>query len=120
MCAVHQVDTKSFPVEFTPSQQRLVGRIDIHQPDYKGCYAISVLHSKEDGLFRGIDIDKAFRDKHVIQENPAVKDGARVNKFKTGSDTFGTIFLRFDSQEEMHREMADPSRWLKLKIDSAE
>ena len=93
---------------------------DIHQPDYKGCYAISVLHSKEDGIFRGIDIDKAFRDKHVIQENPAVKDSARVNKFKTGSDTFGTIFLRFDSQEEMHREMADPSRWLKLKIDSAE
>ena len=49
-----------------------------------------------------------------------MKDGAHVNKFRTGSDTFGTIFLHFDSQEEMHREMADPSRWLKLKIDSAE
>lgn len=93
---------------------------EIHQPEFKGCYAISVLHSKEDGIFRGIDIDKEFRNKHVIQENPTVKIGDHVKKLKLGIEVFGTIFLRFDSQEEMHREMADPSRWLKLKIDSAE
>ena len=52
--------------------------------------------------------------------DPVVREGDRVNKLKMGNEVYGTIFLHFDSQEEMHREMADPSRWLKLKIDSAE
>ena len=43
---------------------------DIHEPHYKGHYAILVLHAESSGIFEGLTIDPAFRAAHVIALGP--------------------------------------------------
>lgn len=52
----------------------------MHEPNYKGHFAILVLHSDKDGVFDSIQIDKNFMNSYVLEEE------LRVNK--------GTVLLR--------------------------
>lgn len=89
---------------------------DIHEPNYKGHFAILVLHSDKDGIYDGIAIDEDFRKNHVIEEEVRVNRGDRVISFSAANAALGTLFLKFETREDLTKALANPNEWLKIKL----
>lgn len=89
---------------------------DIHEPNYKGHFAISVLHSEKSGIFDSISIDDDFRKAHIIEEEVRVSEGDTVNSFSGANAAIGTLFLRFDTREELAQALEQQHTWLKIKL----
>lgn len=90
---------------------------EIHEPNYKGHFAIMVLHSSQDGIFTGIEIDEKFRDKHLIEEEIRIGKGDKVSAFSGANTAIGTLFLRFGSRIELEFFVKHMNLWLKLIVD---
>ena len=89
---------------------------DIHEPNYKGCFAILVLHSEIEGIYNGITIDNDFRNKHIIEEEIRVSLGDKVSSFSSANAALGTLFLRFETREELATALENQDKWLKIKL----
>ncbi len=89
---------------------------NIHEPNYKGHFAIKVLYSEQAGIFNGIEIDETFRREHVIEEEIRISIGDRVESFAGANAAFGTLFLRFKSREELTQAFMHQKEWLKIKL----
>jgi biotin carboxylase len=89
---------------------------DIHEPNYKGHYAIKVLYSERAGIFEGIEIDDAFRKEHVIEEEIRINKGDKVESFAGANAAFGTLFLRFDTREELTNALENQKDWVTIKL----
>lgn len=90
--------------------------VDMHEPNYKGHFAILVLHSDKDGIYEGIAIDEDFRKNHVIEEEVRVNRGDKVTSFSAANAALGTLFLKFENREELTKALANPKEWLKIKL----
>ncbi len=86
----------------------------IHEPNYKGHFAIQVLHAEKAGIFDNIDIDEKFRKEHLVEEEIRVSKGDKVAPFTGANASIGTLFLHFDSREELEKDLKDYSLWLKI------
>ena len=110
----HAADVDIIAAETRKSIGLPVG--DIHEPNYKGHYAIKVLYSNRKGIFDGIEIDKKFKNRHVIDEEIRIEFGTEVNSFGGANAAFGTLFLRFDTREELALALEKDSCWLKINL----
>lgn len=88
----------------------------IHEPNYKGHFAILVLHAEKAGSFQGIEIDERFRQAHVIEEEVRVNIGEEVASFSGANAALGTLFLKFDSREELAAALKNQAEWLTVKV----
>ena len=86
----------------------------IHEPNYKGCYAIYVLHSQIEGRLEEITISPEIRAKHLIEEEYRFEKGDFVSSFSGANAALGTLFLRFDSLSEMESVLENSTQWLNL------
>ena len=75
---------------------------DIHEPNYNGFYAINVLHSERDGIFKELNINPDFEQAHLVERDLWVKPGDMVSAFTGANQSLGTIFLRFDTREQLN------------------
>ena len=73
----------------------------MHEPNYKGCFAIQVLHAPKRGVFDAIILDRSFMAKHLVEKEIRVNKGDEVAPFTGANTSIGTLFLRADSREEM-------------------
>lgn len=89
---------------------------NIHEPNYRGHFAILVLHSEKEGIFDGLSIDEAFRKKHVIEEEIRISKGDTVESFAGANAAFGTLFLKFDTREELAQALTNQKKWLEIKL----
>ena len=89
---------------------------DVHEPNYKGHYAIKVLYSEHEGIFNGIEIDETFRKEHVIEEEIRIQIGDKVNSFAGANAAFGTLFLRFNTREDLANALENQTSWLKIML----
>ena len=89
---------------------------DIHEPNYKGHFAILVLHSDKDGIYDGISIDEDFWKNHIIEEEVRVNRGDKVMSFSAANAALGTLFLKFETREDLTKALANPNEWLKIKL----
>lgn len=87
---------------------------DIHEPNYKGHFAILVLHSEIDGIFDNVSVDETFRKAHVIEEEIRVEKGEHVESFAGANAALGTLFLKFDTREELAHALENQKEWLKI------
>ena len=87
---------------------------DIHEPNYNGYYAINVLHSEKAGFFKDICIDADFEKAHVIEHDLWVKHGDVVSGFTGANQSLGTIFLRFETREELDQFVSAPNRYISI------
>ena len=90
---------------------------DIHEPNYKGHFAILVLHAEKEGTFNRISIDESFRKKHIIEEEVRVSQGDKVTSFNGANAALGTLFLRFESRKELAEALASQCNWLKIWVE---
>lgn len=87
---------------------------EIHEPNYKGHFAIQVLHSEKTGIFERIDIDEQFRKKYLLEEEIRVSPGDKVAPFTGANASIGTLFLRFETREQLEFYLNNPSLWMKI------
>lgn len=89
---------------------------DIHEPNYRGHFAILVLHSEKAGIFESISIEEDFKKAHVIEEEIRVEKGGQVESFAGANAAIGTLFLKFDTREELAYALENQKEWLKINL----
>ena len=89
---------------------------DIHEPNYRGHFAILVLHSEKEGIFDGVSIADDFRKEHIIEEEIRVEKGEQIDSFKGANAAIGTLFLKFDTREELAHALENQKDWLKINL----
>ena len=87
---------------------------DVHEPNYNGYYAINVLHSVRAGIFQDIRIVPDFEEKHVIEKDLWVRPGDAVSGFTGANQSLGTIFLRFNTREQLDQFVSSPQQYISI------
>lgn len=90
---------------------------NITMPHYGGFYVNYIVHSNKDGVFADAIIDDDFKTKNVIESEIRVNKGDKVDMFKGANNAIGTLFLRFETREELDNALADQHRWLKIIVE---
>lgn len=89
--------------------------IGMHEPNYKGHYAILVLHSERDGIFEAVDINSEFKVEHIVEEEIRLRKGDKVSSFSGANAALGTLFLKFETREELAKALENQNKWLNIK-----
>ena len=88
----------------------------IHEPLYKGCYAIQVLHALSNGHFGGLQIDPGFERNYALETEVRVSQGEEVSSFTGANSAIGTLFLRAETREEMNRLLTNISDFVNVIV----
>lgn len=88
----------------------------VSEPNYKGHYCILVLHCDKPGLFVEVAISDQFRGE-IIEKEIRVSQGQRVEAFSGANNAIGTLFLRFNTREEMDYSLCHQQDWLRINIE---
>lgn len=89
---------------------------EIHEPRYKGHFAILVLHVDRTGIFDKIEIDETFKKQHVLEEEIRVSRNDKVVPFTGANASIGTLFLHFASRDELDVSLAKFESWMKIQL----
>ena len=89
---------------------------EIHEPNYKGHFAIQVLHADRAGIFDKIEIEETFKKRHLLEEEIRVSKGDKVSPFTGANASIGTLFLRFESREELESALKNSTSWMKIQL----
>ena len=89
---------------------------NISSPKYDGVWCNYILHSSSEGTLVSVDIDSEFQKKYVRDIGLIVKPGDRILPFTGANTSLGTLFLRFDSREELNENLKNLSSWLSIKL----
>ena len=86
----------------------------VDQPQYDGCWAEYVLHSRVDGKFKEIWIEPDFAANNVIEVDLWVTQGEEIHSFTAANFSIGTVVMKFASQEELESKLSSMERYLSL------
>lgn len=89
----------------------------IHEPNYKGHFAILVLRSEQAGSFDSVVINDDFRKNHVIEEEIRLRKNDMVGFFTGANAAIGTLFLKFDSRKELAEALENQRKWLSVNVN---
>lgn len=89
---------------------------NINPPVYDGVWCNYILHSSREGTLVSIDIDEKFQKEHVRDIGFIVKPGDKVVPFAGANNSLGTLFLQFDSREELNSCLADILKYVHINI----
>lgn len=85
-------------------------------PEYDGFWYQEMVHSDRAGSFGGIEYTPGFREAHVAEEQLWVEPGGGVEAFSAANHAFGSVFLRFDRQDELEAFRAHPRDYMRIKV----
>lgn len=96
-----------------------IGRtdFDIQQKPYRGNWAEVILHAPHQGTFVSLDINKEFKENHIVETDLWVKRGDRVHTFNGANDAIGTLVLKFSSKKELINALFKQKDWLTIKTN---
>ena len=89
---------------------------NITAPEYDGIWCNYILHTNKSGTFETIDINPEFQKKHVRDIGLIVKPGDKVVPFTGANNSLGTLFLRFETREELENSLNNPASWMQIKV----
>jgi hypothetical protein len=89
---------------------------NITVPEYDGIWCNYILHSPKEGTFVSIDINPEFKRKYVRDVGLIVSPGDHITPFRGANNSLGTLFLRFDTREELDRAIENPDSWVHIKL----
>lgn len=90
--------------------------VPISQPVYDGYWAEIILHSEEDGIYKGLEIADELKS-YVYQEDPWVESGDEVHAFTAANFAIGTLVLRFDDINKMHHYVDNIYDYIKVVVE---
>jgi carbamoylphosphate synthase large subunit len=89
---------------------------NITAPKYDGVWCNYILHSSEEGSLVSIEIDPEFKNKYVRDVGLIVKPGDHITPFKGANNSLGTLFLRFETREELDKAICNPDSWVHIEL----
>lgn len=89
---------------------------EIHEPNYKGHYAIWVLHADCEGIYDGLIIDENFRINHIVEEEVRINRGDKVSSFTGANAAIGTLFLKFDSRDDLDKVLKYNKKYFRISV----
>lgn len=89
----------------------------VEQPQYDGCWAEYVLHSRVDGKFKELWIEPDFAAKNVIEVDLWVKKGEEIHSFTAADFAIGTVVMKFASQEDLESKLSSMERCIKVIVE---
>lgn len=89
---------------------------NITAPEYDGIWCNYILHTNKSGVFETIDINPEFQKKHVRDIGLIVKPGDKVDPFTGANNSLGTLFLRFETREELETALNNSTSWLRINV----
>lgn len=89
---------------------------ELPMPSYDDFWYQQMLHSDHDGAFAGMEYAPGFREAHVAEEQLWVELGQKVEAFSAANHAFGSVFMRFDSQEELNEFRANPGESMRARV----
>ena len=90
---------------------------NVHEPNYKGNYAIYNLHSNRHGHFERLAIDPAFEKKYLIEKEVRVEVGDTVEPFAGANTSIGTLFLRTETRQEMDGILKNIDKYINIVLE---
>lgn len=88
----------------------------VHEPNYKGHYCILVLHSDKAGRFKDVEILDSLNGE-IVEKEIRVNVGDSVEQFSGANNAIGTLFLRFDTRQQMDDALIHQKDWLKVNVE---
>ena len=89
---------------------------NITTPIYDGVWCNYILHSSKEGTLVSVDINAEFQKKHIRDIGFIAKPGDKIVPFTGANTSLGTLFLRFDSREELDKSLNNVSSWLSIQL----
>ena len=89
---------------------------ELPMPAYDGYWYQQMLHSDRDGIFSGMEYAPGFREAHVAEEQLWVEPGQKVEAFSAANHAFGSVFMRFGTQEELDEFRANPGEYMRARV----
>ena len=90
---------------------------NITMPHYDGYYVNYIVHSNIEGVFMDAIFDDDFKKKNVIESEIRIKKGDKADIFKGANNAIGTLFLHFETREELDKALVDQYHWLKIIVE---
>ena len=88
----------------------------IHEPHYRGCFAIQVLHASSSGCFNRIEINPEIEKDYLLEKEIRVRLGEMISSFTGANSAIGTLFLRTDNRKDMDRLLNNISDFVTVKV----
>ena len=88
----------------------------VHEPNYKGHYCILVIHSDKVGRFKNVEILDSFNGE-IVEKEIRVNIDDKVESFSGANNAIGTLFLRFNTRQEMDEALTRQHEWLKVNVE---
>jgi len=104
-------------VEYTIKSAMGMDCSDLKLIEPNGFYCYFVVHSKKDGILKEVWIDDDFKKNNLVEFHLFAKPGERVKSFTGTHNTFGTMILKFSSNQEMLDKMYNIQNWIKVIVD---
>lgn len=89
---------------------------NITMPRYDGVWCNYILHSSKEGTLVSVEINPEFKKNYVRDVGLIVKSGDKILPFTGANASLGTLFLRFDSREELDEKLGNVSDWLTIRL----
>ena len=88
---------------------------DLKMVPVKGFWSNYMAHSKQSGLYDGIEYTKDFGDKHLVDYVTDTRLGQPIHKYRDAQDCVGELILKYESKEEMFDIIDNMDRYFKIK-----
>lgn len=89
---------------------------NITMPRYDGVWCNYILHSSKEGTLVSVEINPEFKKNYVRDVGLIVKSGDKILPFTGANASLGTLFLRFDSREELDEKLGNVTDWLTIRL----
>jgi formate-dependent phosphoribosylglycinamide formyltransferase (GAR transformylase) len=102
----------------TPEVQKAIGLdiTTISSPNENMVYAILVIHTQQNGIFNGIEIHSDVMMKNVLSKTIYINNGDEIYTFGGANNAIGTLFMKFQSKDEMEYVIINSPKWLKIIV----
>lgn len=89
---------------------------DLKDPNYNGHWGEVILHSNQDGIYSGIQINENL--KKCIQELDIwVEPGDHVHHFTGANEAIGTIVLHCETSEELNKMLGSIRELIQIQVN---
>ena len=87
----------------------------IQQQPYDGLWAEVILHAEKGGSFRGVKIKDSI-SQYLVEKDVWAKKGDMIRGFEGANDAIGTLIMKFDTIDTMHKIIGHQKDWLRILI----
>lgn len=88
---------------------------DLKMAPVKGFWSNYMAHSNETGIYDGIEYEKNFGEKHLVDYVTDTQLGDPVHKYRDAQDCVGELILKYENKEEMFDIIENMDRYFKIR-----